>query len=113
MAGSQTVIEKIESKSQQLLFVNSLRKVLELAKKEEKIISEGNSDWSISLIQNIIVPEMSALLSYAEKKQVYFKYGKEQRLLESTYYVGDALKPLQLTKLGKAIYKVQDIINEF
>lgn len=113
MVGSKTVIEKIESKNEQMNYIESIREVFEFAEIEEKTIICGQSDWSMDLVQDVVIPEMETLLSYAENNLVYYKYGKEQRLLESTYFIGDTLKPLHLTELGRAILKVQRIINNF
>lgn len=113
MVGSKTVIEKIESKNVQMNYTESIKAVLGFAEIEEKTIKCGQSDWSMDLLQDVVIPEMSTLLSYAENNLVYYKYGKEQRLLESTYYISDTLKPIHLTELGKAILKVQRIINNF
>lgn len=63
--------------------------------------------WNLEQIQKVIVPEISELLSYANKGKIYFKYGKEQRLLESSYLITDSLNDLSHTALGECVLRLQ------
>lgn len=90
------------------LFVCLLVDILDCAEKEKNAILDGNmSLWNLEQIQKVIVPEISELLSYANKGKVYFKYGKKQRLLESSYLITDSLNDLSHTDLGKRVLKLQ------
>ncbi len=90
------------------IFIGLLVSVLEYAEKEKSIICDGKtSQWSYDQIQSVILPEIKELLSYANKDVIYFKYGKKQRLLESSYLITDSLKNLSHTDLGKAILDLQ------
>lgn len=92
------------------LFICLLVDTLNCAENERKAIFDGkNSLWTLEQIQKVIVPEISELLSYANNGVVYFKYGKKQRLLESSYLITDSLNDLSHTALGKRILKVQNL----
>ena len=94
------------------LFVCLLVNVLECAEKEKSTILNGEfSLWNLEQIQKVIIPEISELLSYAYEGKVYFKYGKKQRLLESSYLITDALNDLSHTSLGECIAKLQNLYD--
>ncbi len=94
------------------LFISLLLDVLECAEKEETTILDGKlSLWNLEQIQKVIVPETSELLSYANKGKTYFKYGKKQRILESSYLITDSLSDLSHTTLGKCILKLQNLYD--
>lgn len=94
------------------VFIKLLVSVLECAEKEKVIIRDGNiSQWSLDQIQNVIIPEMNELLSYANKGKIYFKYGKKQRLLESSYLITDSLNDLSNTALGESVLNLQNLYN--
>ncbi len=89
-------------------FQKILSSVIEYAEIEKAWILEGkDSLWSLSLIQNVIIPETSELLDHAKKGEVFFKHGKKHRLLESTYYMTDEVKNLYNTRLGSQIALLQ------
>ena len=68
------------------LFICSLVDILDCAEKEKNAILDGKESlWNLEQVQKVIVPEISELLSYANKGKIYFKYRKKQRLLESSY----------------------------
>ena len=91
------------------LFIKSLVAVLDYAEKEKNIVLDGKmSSWSLEKIQKVIIPEISELLLYAKNGKIYFKYGKNQRLLESSYLITDSLNDLSHTDLGKCILKLQN-----
>lgn len=60
---------------------------------------------------NYIKKEMQELNQYAQKGTVYFKYGKRQKTLETSYIVTDSLSNFASTQLGKQLNKLQDIYN--
>ena len=94
------------------LFISLLTDVIGFAKTEEAQIKQGKaSKWSISQLHDIILPEMCELLTYANKGKVYFKYGKKQRMLLSTYLLTDSLENLNKTELGSKISKLQQFYN--
>ena len=90
------------------LFICLLVDILECAEEEKNAILDGKlSLWNLEQIQKVIIPEISELLSYANKGKIYFKYGKKQRLLESSYLIIDSLNDLSHTVLGKCILRLQ------
>ncbi|MBR0278091.1 MAG: hypothetical protein IJQ50_06500 [Clostridia bacterium] len=105
--------KKITNTSQLYQFQSMLIDVLECANVECNRILDGSASlWELSQIQKIIIPEISELLLYARDGKVYFKYGKKQRLLESTFFLTDSLKPLSRTNLGQGILMLQKIYNQ-
>lgn len=67
--------------------------------------------WSPDQLKNIVRPEMNKLLEYALKGKVFFRYGKRQRLLESTYIITDSYARLDNTSLGSKILELQKMYN--
>lgn len=93
-------------------FVKSLIAVLDCAEKGKNAILDGkDSSWTLEQIQKVIVPEISELLSYANKGKIYFKYGKKQRLLESSYLITDSLNDLSHTALGECVLRLQNLYD--
>lgn len=93
-------------------FIYLLINILDCAEEEKKTILNGKSSlWNLEQIQKIIVPEINELLSYANKGKIYFKYGKKQRLLESSYLITDSINNLSHTNLGKCIIELQNFYN--
>ena len=94
------------------LFICLLVDILECAEKEKNAILDGKlSLWNLEQIQKVIIPEISELLSYANKGKIYFKYGKKQRLLEASYLITDSLNDLSHTVLGEYLLKLQDLYD--
>ena len=94
------------------LFICLLVDILECAEREKNAILDGElSLWNLEQIQKVVIPEMSELLSYANKGKIYFKYGKKQRLLESSYLITDSLTDLSHTTLGECILKLQNLYD--
>ena len=94
------------------LFICLLDDVLDCAEKEKNAILDGKESlWNLEQIQIVIIPEMSELLSYANKGKIYFKYGKKQRFLESSYLITDSLNDLSHTALGECILKLQNLYD--
>ena len=60
---------------------------------------------------NYIRKEIQELNQYAQKGTVYFKYGKRQRTLDSSYIVTDSLSNFTSTQLGKQLNKLQDLYS--
>lgn len=78
---------------------------------KQRICNHEKSLWSFGQIQNIVLPELSGLLSHAKQGELYFKYGKKRRVLESTYIITDSIENLAGTELGKRILNLQDLYN--
>ena len=94
------------------LFICLLVDILDCAEKEKNTILDGKESlWNLEQIQKIIVPEISELLSYANKGKIYFKYGKNQRFLESSYLITDSLNGLSNTALGECVLRLQNLYN--
>ena len=75
-------------------------------------IFDENSLWNKEQLLKVIKPEMEELYKYFKIGKKFFKYGKNQRMLESTYLITDSMKNLKNTNLGKEILKLQDIYNK-
>ena len=78
---------------------------------EEEINTE-NSIWDKEQLIFIVKPEIQELYTHFANGNVFFKYGKKQRMLESTYIMTDSIKNLQNTSLGKEIIKLQEKYNK-
>ena len=89
--------------------VEQLKRVLNSI--EEEIKSE-NSIWDKEQLISVVKPEMEELYTHFKNGRVFFKYGKKQRLLESTYIMTDAIRNLSNTGLGKEIIKLQEKYNK-
>ena len=89
--------------------VEQLKRVLNSI--EEEIKSE-NSIWDKEQLIYVVKPEMEELYTHFKNGRVLFKYGKKQRLLESTYIMTDAIRNLSNTSLGKEIIKLQEKYNK-
>ena len=100
--------EKLEN------FKDALKDVLlEIDREKERIKNGDSSLWRVSALDNIVKPEMTELLECAQKGNIYFKYGKKQRMLESTYFTIETLDDLYTTILGEKIYKVSELFRKF
>ena len=94
------------------MFIQYLQAILVEA---DKAINNYNSIWRREyedIIKQIIEPEITKLLIYAKKGEVYFKNGKKQRMLESTYSIIDNISSLGKTPLGNKILELQEIYNK-
>lgn len=94
-------------------FLNLLNSILDEAVNEEAKAQNGGSRWSEREIKNIVIPEMNKLKLHAERGKVYYEFGKNQRMLESTYLITDSINELDSTPLGRKIMLLQDIYNAF
>ena len=88
--------------------LEQLKRVLNCIEDEIKSV---NSIWDKNQLISIVKPEMEELYNHFVNGGVFFKYGKKQRLLESTYIITDSIKNLKETILGKEIIKLQELYN--
>lgn len=94
------------------LFISCLKESILCAEKECSVITQGgDSKWSHDHLQNIVLPELNILLSHAINGIVFFRYGKKQRILESTYLLIDSFQDRRTTDLGKKLSELQKIYN--
>ena len=78
-------MEKLEQ------LINLLSEIIDCVEAEfVKIHSGQPSQWEVNQL-DVVRLEISELLSFALKGKVFFKYGKGQRMLESTYLITDSL----------------------
>ena len=89
--------------------IEQLKRVLNSI--EEEIKSE-NSIWDKEQLISVVKPEMEELYIHFKNGRVFFKYGKKQRMLESTYIMTDSIRNLSNTRLGKEIIKLQEKYNK-
>ena len=88
--------------------LEQLKRVLNCIEDEIKSV---NSNWNKNQLISIVKPEMEELYNHFVNGRVFFKYGKKQRMLESTYIITDSIKNLKETILGKEIIKLQELYN--
>lgn len=89
-----------------------LDSIIALAQHEVDLISNGGfSCWDADQLAHIVIPEMRQLLQYLLKGELFLKYGKRQRFLESAYLMTDSLNMLSRTPLGVQIHNLQEKIN--
>ena len=92
------------------VLVNLLNEIIACADHEIAGIYAGKqSHWCVEWLKNIVLPEMTELLTYAENQKVFFKWGADQRMLESAYLLTDSLGILNSTELGQKVSKLQEI----
>ena len=89
--------------------VEQLKKVLSSVEAEMK---SENSIWNKEQLISVVKPEMEELYTHFKNGRVFFKYGKKQRMLESTYIMTDSIRNLNNTSLGKEIIKLQEMYNK-
>ena len=94
-------------------FLKQLDTILDEAVAEEARAQNGNSRWEERALKNIVIPEMNELKLYADKGIIYYKYGKKQSVLESTYLITDSMSSLDSTPLGRMILLLQDMYSAF
>lgn len=90
------------------LIVEQLIKVLKILEFEMK---SENSVWDKQQLIFVVKPEIEELYSHFANGRVFFKYGKKQRMLESTYIITDSIRNLNNTNLGKEIIKLQEMYD--
>ena len=89
-----------------------LDNIIGLAHHEVTIIrSGGKSCWNVDQLEKGVIPEMVELQQYALRGELFLKYGKQQRLLQSTYMMTDSLSALHNTLLGIQISILQRKID--
>ena len=89
--------------------VEQLKRVLNSVEEEMK---RENSIWDKEQLISVVKPEMEELYTHFKNGRVFFKYGKKQRMLESTYIMTDSIRNLRNTSLGKEIIKLQEKYNK-
>lgn len=93
-------------------FINLLSEIIEYTEMEAARINSGHpSRWESNQLDGVVRPEISELLSFALKGKVFFKYGKRQRMLESTYLITDSFSALDKTPLGRKVLELQKLYN--
>lgn len=111
MVGASYYMSIAESKDLEE-YKKLLETIISLTHNEVTIISKGiASDWELSQLDGVVLPEMNELMQYLDRGQLYLKYGRHQRLLESAYILTDSLKTITDTQLGVHITMLQDKIN--
>lgn len=88
--------------------IEQIEKILEMVEMELKNV---NSKWTIEQLLKVVKPEMQELYKHFNRGDLYFRYGRAQRMLESTYIITDSMNGLNNTSLGKEIIKLQNIYN--
>ncbi len=78
----------------------------------EEEMKKENSVWDKTQLSLVVKPEIEELYAYFANGKVFFKYGKKQRMLESTYIITDSIIDLNNTVLGKEINKLQEMYNK-
>lgn len=85
-----------------------LDNIIGLADYEVNIICNGGkSYWNVDLLEKCVIPEMVELQQYVLRGELFLKYGKQQRLLESSYMLTDSINSLTNTPLGIQISMLQ------
>ena len=85
-----------------------LDNIIVLAHYEAAVIRNGGeSCWDLNLLEKCVIPEIAELQQYVLSGELFLKYGKQQRLLESTYMMTDSLNMLNNTPLGIQISILQ------
>ena len=93
-------------------FIELLEKIDGCIKHELGLIETGiETEWNSVCLKNIILPEITFLLENARKGKSIYKYGKEQRMLESTYVMTDSCKNLFATALGSKLVELQNLYD--
>ena len=91
--------------------INLSNEIIECAEAESVRIHSGHpSQWNVNQL-DVVRIEISEILSFALKGKVFFKYGKDQRMLESTYILTDSLSKITNTPLGRKIIELQELYN--
>lgn len=89
-----------------------LKEIVECVRHECDSIDAGKaSKWNKDQLEHVVLPEVHELLKYALRGKILFKYGKKQRLLESSYIMTDSLEILNDTTLGEKIIELQNYYN--
>ena len=102
--------------------VNWLNKLNQYEKQLEQIINEISlieksiyagyeKRQSVNQLLEIVQPEFQELYEHAIKGEVFYKYGKKQRMLASTYCITESMMDLESTKLGQQIILLQELYD--
>ena len=85
--------------------IEQLEKILKILEEENK---NRNSIWDKEQLL-AVKKEMEDLYFHFKNGERYFKYGRRQRLLESSYIMTDSMEKLSCTALGKEIHNLQEM----
>lgn len=89
-----------------------LENIIGFAHREVAIIRSGGvSCWDADQLEQVVIPEMTQLLHSLTKGELFLKYGKQQRLLESTYLLTDSVNMISNTPIGLLIRNLQAKLN--
>ena len=92
-------------------YVLALNAAREEAGKELLAARNRGSEWTADALESVVIPEIDGLLSYADKKQFYFRYGRRHRTIDSMRLLLESSEVLGNTPLGKRISELQEIID--
>lgn len=94
-------------------YMKALNQVWRELKLEKDNIAEGyDSPWPMSVLSDVVQPEIKEMLHNVGKGEIVFKYGENLRKLQSTMLMEGAPDLLQ-TDLGKSIIVLQGILDRF
>ena len=85
--------------------------LVEAVSEQKRIEAGAPSGWIRTHLTEGVIPKLTELLHAAKLGEVYFKYGKKQRMLESAYLVLDSCDGLGDTLLGKKILELQTVYS--
>ena len=89
-----------------------LDNIISLADYEVNIIRNGEkSCWNVDFLEKCVIPEMVELQQHVLRGELFLKYGKQQRMLESTHLLTDSVNMLSRTLIGTQIRRLQAKIN--
>ncbi len=83
-----------------------LEKILQMLK------TETHDDLWTTEQRSMVEEEISELYTHFQKGEVYFKYGKKQRMLQSTYLLTDDMNGLSKTPLGEELLHLQTLYQK-
>ena len=75
--------------------------LVEAVSEQKRIEAGAPSGWTRTHLTEGVIPELTELLHAAKLGEVYFNYGKKQRMLESAYLVLDSCDGLGGYAAGK------------
>lgn len=88
-----------------------LSEIILLVEHENHIVSSHRkSVWTKDEL-DVVESEIRLLLNYINIGKVHYRFGRKQKMLESTYLITDSLKPLSRTTLGKKILLLQKLFK--
>lgn len=107
------VIVKVKQSDKFSTYAVKLNDILDDAAAEVASINAGNeSPWPLTLLNEVVIPEMTKLLNHAQNEEVLFEYGMRQRMLQSVYFILESLDDLHKTPLGSKIMELQELYRK-